>query len=182
MEQLNQYPRGYMARAASAAPLLLEAGQVTVEQSPYDASIEMLYKMYMGRAINPDRWDFNRRVITRCSQLFGDFREWLVIQVARNDNIYGLNLEFLHDTVQYIRTGQRDMPVATWQELLLEYPDRHPGTSSIARLDAFQLSNPKEFDNFIGMWCSHPGGLADMLCTARALFGLAKKPLLTLPM
>lgn len=180
MERLNRYPRGFTARVVSAVPML-GATEVTVEDVNYDPTIEMLYKLYVGRAINPDRWDFNRQVIARCSQLFGDFHEWVVLQVARNDNIYGLNLEFIHDTLQFIRTGQRDMPVATWLELMTEYPDRHHGTATLRRLEALSI-NREEFKNYIGRWCSHPGGLEDMLCTARALFGLAKKPMLTHPL
>lgn len=184
MEQLNRYPRGYLARVTTTASLDLVADPngMKVEDVNYDPAIETLYKLYVGHAINPDRWEFNRRVIVRCSQLFGDFNDWLSLQVARNDNVYGMNLEFLLDTVQYVRTGHRDMPVVTWEELLCEYPERHPGAATLKRLDAFKLGDRKEFDNFIGQWCSHPGGLGDMLCTARALFGLAKRPLLTRPL
>lgn len=181
MERLNQYPRGYLVRLdSSLSPLSMT--QIQQNTVPSDPAIETLYKLYVGHGVNSEAWPFKRRVIKRCSQLFGNFNHWLKLQVANNDNIYGLNLDFLLDTVKFIRTGHRDMSVFNWLELLAEYPDAHPGCASVRRLDEFELRDPSEFDNFIGMWCSKEGGFQDMLCTAHVLFGVAKKPLQSNPL
>ena len=176
MERLNLYPRGYMTRIENVlSPLSMTQVQISNVES--DPAIESFYKIYTGGLVNVESWAFRRQVIQRCSQLFGNFYHWLKLQVANNDNIYGLNLEFILDTVKYIRTGHRETSVTTWLELLAEYPDQHPGTANNKRLEVFKLKDAKEFDNFIGNWCSHPGGFYDMLCTAHVLFGVAKKPL-----
>lgn len=181
MERLNFYPRGYLVRLDNAiTPLSMS--QVQVNTVPSDPAIETLYKLYMTHSVNSETWPFRRRVIQRCSQLFGNFEQWLRLQITSNDSIYGLNLEFLRDTVQFIRTGHRDMSVFNWHELVLEYPEEHHGVASPRRLDGFQLRTPGEFNNFIGDWCSHPGGFDDMLCTAHVLFGVAKRPLVTHPL
>lgn len=175
MERLNRYPRGYLVRLPGSLDPSVKGFDVETVAS--DAVIESLYKVYMGYLVNPDSWEYRKRVIAQCSKLFGNFRSWLVLQLVGNDYIYGLNLEFLRDTVQYIRTGHRDMSVFSWQELLLEHPDVHPGTAGPHRLVDFGLQDAKEFDNFIGLWCSKPGGFEDMLCTVHVLYGASKKPL-----
>ena len=174
MERLNKYPRGYYTRLVGV--MNTTDAEVEIVDVPYDEELENLYKMFMGRVISSDSWAFKARVIQRCAKLFGNFRSWLVMQVAENDNIYELNLDFLQDTVQFIRTGRRSMSVFNWHELLLEYPHPKPGVACGDRLVDLRLLDDKEFDNFIGLWCSKKGGFEDMLCTAHVLFGAAKKP------
>lgn len=178
MERLNRYPRGYLVRLDDRPGSALTDTGMEINDVSSDAKLETLYRLYMGQSVNSDSWAYRKRVVAQCSRLFGNFYSWLNLQLIGNDNIYGLNLEFLKDTVQYIRTGQRSMSVFTWQDLLLEHPDPHPGTAGPARLKDFNLTDHREFDNFIGQWCSQPnGGFEDMLCTAHVLFGVSKKPL-----
>lgn len=184
MAQLLKYPRGYVARATPLSYYGFgESDDVAHEFVDVSASgnVEELYRLYMTRGANAGKWAFRRRVIYHCALLFGDFKDWLTLQVVRNDNIYGLNLSFLHDTVQYIRTGKRDMNIHTWKELLLDYPDPQIGAASRHRLESFRLLDG-EFDNYIGQWCSHPNGLEDMLWTAHVLFGSGKSRLLNHPL
>jgi len=180
MARFNLFPRGYLV-SLDGGPLANVAGPVDIETVTSNPKIEVLYKLYMGRDVNPETWAFRRRVIMECSKLFGNFRNWLILQAVGNDYVYGLNLEFLRDTVQFIRTGHRNMSVLSMTELLLEHPDKHPGTAGPARLEAFDLRDTREFDNFIGMWCSHERGFDDMLCTAHTLFGVSKSPLVPFP-
>ena len=178
MERLNCYPRGYLVRLPGSIADGANGG-IDVQQVESDPIIESLYKVYMGQMVNSDSWEYRKRVIAQCSKLFGNFRSRLLLQLVSNDYIYGLNLEFLRDTVQYIRTGRRSMSVFNWQELLLEHPDNHSGTAGPQRVAEFGLGNIKEFDNFIGEWCSKEGGFEDMLCTAHVLFGVSKKPMVS---
>lgn len=176
MEPLNRYPRGF---TAIVNPNILGVDKRNnndgVNELPYDPVLEQLYKIYMSNNNFNPSWDFCSQVITRCSILFGDFRRWLVIQTVVNDNIYDINLEFLKDTVNYIRTGTRLMTVGNWKDLMLEYPDPVPGCATRHRFDELSIDD-NEFDNYIGLWCSWVGGFHDMLCTAHALFGISKKP------
>ena len=183
MGQLIKYPRGYVNRPTPFGVGFAESDTVSHEiiDMANNPSIEMLYNLYTARSSNALKWPFRRMVIYHCAQVFGDFRDWLMLNVVRNDNIYGLNLAFIEDTVQYIRTGKRDQRVQTWKEILQEYPDKHIGVANRKRLELFKLADSMEFDNFIGDWCSHVGGLEDMLWTAHVLFGSAKVPLRNRP-
>lgn len=183
MGQLVKYPRGFTARTTPFTPGYVEPDNVQHDVIDISAhsGVDMLYNLYMTRGTNAEKWHFRRRVIHQCKHVFGDFKDWLTLQTARNDNIYGLNLAFIIDTVQFIRTGRRDMRVMSWNELLLEYPTAHIGCATRRRFDELQISDPMEFDNFIGMWCAQPGGLEDMLWTAHVLFGSAKVPARNVP-
>lgn len=181
MERLNRYPRGYLIRVAPGS-LQVDLANIDIQSVEQDGVLEDLYRLYAGQDVNRESWDFRKRVIDRCSQLYGDFYRWLLLQLGGNDNIYDLNLEFLEDTIKFIRTGHRNMSVYTWYELLRESPDAQPGVAGIHRIRALGLTDPKEFNNWMGKWCSHPGGFDDMLCTTRVLFGVSKSPKSTEPL
>jgi len=172
METVNRYPRGYICRIAFAP-----GGDPVPEITNVSAqpSVEVLMKV---RESNSSRdtssWSFQGQVIALAAKLFGNFRQWLLLQLTTNDNIYDLNLRFLQDTVQFIRTGQRLTSVQNWLEMLAEYPDARPGCAGQQRADAFDIGDTHEFDDFISMWCSKEGGFEDMLCTMNVLFGPTK--------
>ena len=173
MVNLKRFPRGFLVSSMNA--LTPEPG-VEIADVENDPTIEDLYKSWSVRVSNTDSWKFKRLVVARCAQLFGDFHHWLMLQAANNDNIYDLNFEFLKDTVQYVRTGVRSAQLQTWKELLLEYPEPRLGCASKVRSRELGLTDPREFENFISMWCSYEGGFEDMLCTALVLFGSSKTP------
>jgi len=183
MERLKLYPRGYVSpltEALSGEPTRVQKmNGVELVSVSSDPVIEQLYKLYMSRLVPQESVEFKLQVVQRCARIFGDFKSWLRLQVTANDNIYGWNLEFLKDTLEYIRTGQRKTSISTWQELLLEYPDPHPGTAGHQRMKLIGAEDLSDLNDVIGMWCSHKGGFIDMLCTAHVLFGVSKKPLVS---
>lgn len=176
MPNAVRYPRGYI-RTISVDGI----GNSTnsVETLPSDPLLANLYKLYTSRSVNADSWEFRALVIQRCSQLFGRFYHWLWTQLSANDCIYDFNLDFLYDTVNYIRTGKRIVSLQTWFDMLLEHPEEQHGVASANRATRFNLNDSKEFDDFISLWCAHPDGFNDMLCTAHVLFGVSKNPITT---
>lgn len=177
MPKFIRYPRGYIRPVISGG--LGNSKELVIEEAQSDAVFQNLYTLYMSRSVNPDSWEYQARVIQRCSQLYGRFYNWLVLQVTANDCIYDLNFEFLKDTLRFIRTGQRHMSIQTWLELLLEYPEEQHGVASNMRLEDLSLGDSREFDNFIGQWCCKKDGFFDMLCTTYVLFGVSKNPIST---
>lgn len=181
MEQLNRYPRGYLIRLGQGV-LNTDSSEPKINDVKKDVIIEDLYRLYASNGVNRESWDFRKLVIQRCAQLYGDFHRWLILNLAGNDNIYDFNLAFLEDTIGFLRTGRRISSISTWYEILSEFPDPQHGTAGIERVRALGLQDGKEFANYIGLWCSHPGGFDDMLCTTRVLFGASKSPTKTQPL
>lgn len=178
MPKIVRYPRGYIAVLGTTGLAdFLQTSKETATPVPFDEDVETLYKFFIERSVNTNAWAFRSRVIEAAARLFGDFRQWLILQSEGNDCVYDLNFAFLKDTVQFIRTGHREMSPLTWRELLLEHPPAKPGAANTQMRDELKLDDEKEFNDFISLWCSKEGGFEDMLCTVHVLYGSSKKPL-----
>ena len=169
----HRYPRGYLTVSSIKTTDTVTAGKPVVMDVPCDTIIHKLYLEYIERRGSPYSWDFQSRVIERCSQLFGDFDQWLKLQYATNNSLYDMNLDFITDTIRFIRGETREMSVLTWDTLLIENAQPSPGIANLARYNKLGISSG-EFTNAIPNWCSREGGFSDMLCTAHVLFGITK--------
>lgn len=148
------------------------ADEQTVVVSEGDASIDTLYDIYVCRKVNTASWTFRSEVLRQALRLFGNFQEWLEYQRA-NPAISGYNRDFLEDTVRYIQTGQRQMLVLNWVELMdeIDYRER-PVTT---RVPLTLLSNANTVQ-VLQTWCSHTDGVEDLVQTLYVLFGHKHRP------
>lgn len=169
-----RYPRGFVS-APMAFPSVADYRAST--DVDYDEEVVSLYHLYMTKQIVPESWTYRSRVIDAATRLFGDFRQWCHNQAAYNDHIYELNFDYLVDTLNFIRNGERAVSALTLRELLLEKPAARHGVATPARADALRLNDVKEFENYIGKWVSHEKGFEDLLLTLYVFFGPSKKSL-----
>lgn len=159
------YPRLYTTRS-------LGSGVVT---STGDITVTTLYQFLLDRTVNTVSWDYRKRVLATAMRMFGDFDQWLKDQ-RNNPQLVGFNFDFLVDTLQFIRTGNRQMAVANWLEIVGESvmhsnsPNHLPGSG--LSLDQSETTNA-----LIQQWCSWPNGIEDLLCTLYVLFGPARDKL-----
>lgn len=166
------YPRGFTSYRYS--PTAHEDFQAAG-----DSTIDALYRLYVGRSVNTDSWEFRKRVIAAASPLLGDLQLWMVQQMVQNNRLYGLNYQFLEDTIGFIRTGKRDMSVLTWMELMLDHPSEVLGSANIHRLQKLNFTND-ELESFsrggmVSQWLSHVNGFDDFITSMNILFGNAKQ-------
>lgn len=168
---LNVYPRGFCLPTTTPSGTNLPSFILVDE----DVRMKELYKLL--QTLNPISmgWDFEASVIQRVSCLIGNFENFMKTQAIANDYVYDLNMEFLYDTLNFIRGGDRKYSLRTWISILDEYPKIQPGVGSLARAKIMKFDKPQEnqtpeFLNYIGTWCSRDGGFEDMLCTAVILF------------
>lgn len=108
---------------------------------------------------------------------------WFVYQYEKNDFVYDTNLAFLNDTVKYLVTGQRDISVQTWSEMIIRNPSRRPGAASATRAaDVKKILNrtfPRSSGNakLYQTWVSQKDdGVVDLLWTLFILFGQSVVP------
>ncbi len=162
------YPRLYTSR-------LPEGEGVQVSQG--DQSVELLYKSMIDRNTNTRSWPFYRAVLTNALRLLGDFKTW-VREQQENPNIVGYNREFLNDTLNFIKTGQRALPVLTWYDLVTEGGEGHHAHAIPQRLRESQpvLKASDASVQLLQQWISQPNGLEDLLTTLHLLFGNARNP------
>jgi len=173
MPNALRYPRGFTASLVMYPTI---ADIRTAEDIDADAEVATLYNMYLSRNVQGDSWGFRARVIEAAARLFGDFRLWCVLQAAHNDHVYELNFDYIVDTLNFIRTGDRTISALTMKELLLERPNARHGVATPARAERLGVADPKEFENFLGKWIAYEDGFEDLLLTLHVFFGRAKRP------
>jgi hypothetical protein len=159
------YPRLYTSRSPGSG----------VVSSTGDVTVDTLHGFLTSRSVNTSAWDFKKRVLLSAVRLFGDFNQWIKDQ-RNNPQITGWNLGFLADTLQYIRTGVRDVSVQNWVDLLAESNQHSPQANHLTT-PTLALAASETTIMLIQQWCSHPGGLEDMLATLHVLFGSARQKL-----
>lgn len=144
-----------------------------------DPKVEELHKSNFTAFVNNDSFEFKKEVIETCIRLYGDFYRWLQYQLIMNRFVYGVNQEFLIDTLWYIKTGERKVMLPVWESIITQYPDLgdvKPKRLEDTMVESF-LKSGSNYDNpysgYITEWTSHPDGIYDMLYTTYLLFGRA---------
>lgn len=172
MRSVTTYPRGYQAKRID-----VDRDQ---QVSSGDAEVEVLFRWYITRKVNPDTWDYRVKVLAAATRLFGsNFGEWASLQMRGNPFVYEYNYDFLLDTYNYLMTGERKLSLQSWEELLLENPkavvlntlqDRF--SDDLSKL----LPSVTKTPDILQGWCSFENGFDDLIYSLHILFGTAKHP------
>lgn len=157
------YPRLYNS---------VHPGQGGVVKSSGDAAVDLLYGMLIDKACSTGTWNFRKSVIDLALTLFGNFNAW-VSSHRENPEIAGMNRRFIEDTLRYIETGERELRIENWIELVSEgQPVIH--LAGIHENVAPRLWQSPSTAKCLQQWCSHQDGVEDLLGTLHLLFGRAR--------
>lgn len=171
MRSVTTYPRGYQAFRIDA-----ERDQ---KASAGDSEVEVLYRWFITRKVNPDAWDYRVKVLAAALRLFGpNFAKWAALQQRDNPYVYEHNYDFLSDTYGYLAGNDRKLMLQSWEELLMEYPSAVVLNTLQNRYSEDPVSvlpSPKTVD-VLQAWCSRENGFEDLVYTLHILFGTAKHP------
>lgn len=140
-----------------------------------DPEITHLYRMLKNRDVKSHVWTYRKRVIENAVRLLKPFHLWATLQY-NCPYLYGRNIEFLTDTLDYLRTGKRKLTVRSWLELVEEFPPA-AGAFHGRKIDFTKfptLEGGVSVENIITLWCSRPGGFEDMLFTLYLMYGEAE--------
>lgn len=158
------YPRLYSSFLAGDDNAVISDG---------DESIELLYKVYVDRSAHTKSWSFYKNVLQNALRLLGDPETWFTSQLA-NASLVGYNRQFLLDTLKYIETGARELPVESWYDLVGESSPRQRTlfAESGERYAAMVLPTASESSlRFLQQWIGRRYGFEDLLLTLHLLFG-----------
>lgn len=159
------FPRGYSGGQSKAGP--------THRTREGDPVVNQLYDQFTAPVNNAKMWSFQRRVVQTAVRLFSGRDNWFMAQ-DRNPMVQQYNYQFLIDTLRFIGTGRRRIPIHAWPDLLSNYPveglddvaERHDVASVFVDLGLSTSS-----DALIQMWCQRPNGISDLMYTLHLLFG-----------
>lgn len=133
--------------------------------------ISELYKERVGKAEHTRTFDFMKRAAEQCAYVYGDFLQWARVH-AIAAKISTTQFDFIIDTIRYIKTGRRTMNLSNWARVVKYDPDIQITESQHAvRLQIVAEALGEVSSNPIPQWCSHEGGLDDLIITTALMFG-----------
>ena len=139
--------------------------------------IGSLYKDYIGAPASYAGWAKAFDAYRRCSYCYGNFHQWARVQVSTlplTDKAF----DFIIDTIRYITTGRRQFQLSTWRILLATPPELQiSDRCRSSRMYMLNIALETLPSNPIPMWCTHEGGLKDLIVTSAILFAnLSDRP------
>lgn len=143
---------------------------VNTKLEPFNEQIESVYTAMLNNKPGVLGMEFRELVYQLFLQTFGNgtisVKDFIMMQV-RNGKIS----EFIDDTFKYILTGQRDLLLPSWNEILTD--------TNMVEIELDKANYVKEYlsstdgtpETLIQKWCSNQNGFFDMLYTMRILYG-----------
>lgn len=167
MNPLTIYSRGYTAGNPQSEAVVLSSG---------DSVIDSLFDYFgqsQGRALS---MAFYERVLDYAMVQFGDFEEWLDLQLS-NPKLVGTRRDYLIETLEFALRGvPRSMSQYSWSYVL------QPSDPKAADARPVRLYQTKEYltkgtstAQVLQLWCSQKDGINDLLHTLHVLFGHAER-------
>lgn len=161
---LKQFASGYRSYAGATYP----ANSVRIENQKHgDEQLAALIKLMPILRLDNMSSLHKLEFIDCAKRLFGNFDDFLLYNLEKNNLIHGKELDFLVDTAEFINGGIRSLSIQTWGNYLDQKPKK-PGYDQ--RL--VNLNVPRVGPNYIGKWLRQPNGFADLVSTLILMFGI----------
>lgn len=164
----NTNPVNSSYRGYSGGEYLFPPDQETRHGSP---DITNLYKDYMAsRSLG---WPIAKRALQLAVKFFDPAKGFDFKKQDNNPLVANYNYRFLIDTLRFIATGRREMDIIMWGELMSDLPS--PSDDVDQRHVLRDVISEYDIDlrpiSLVKHWCSHKGGLHDMVISLNLLFG-----------
>jgi hypothetical protein len=159
---VKQFPREY---SGGQSPTQYDT-QV-VEGVP---EVVALWSEYTGQEIRSQTWVFRRKVLAVARKYMRGF----FLKQDRNEELQDYNYDFLIDTLRFIVEGRRHIGVFSWLQLVNHQPAKAMDVSERSGIRDYLKQHDlldMSFDEMIQKWCSHPGGVDDMMVSLNVIFG-----------
>lgn len=129
--------------------------------------IDTLWNEYRSKMTSTIPADLYLRFCGEIAKRFGDFHNWLHATVHYVPNSSVSALEFIKDTLTFVETGYRNIPLSAQIELLSVDPTDIQSGDKPTFNDVYIPTT----DELISKWSQHPRGIDDLFFTAYILFG-----------
>lgn len=155
-----------------------DGGQASTDTATYvitgHPEVVELWRDYTTPGCRENGWTFYRRAIRLAMTLFST-QENFFKAADRNPSIHGYNYEFIMDTVRFIVTGQRNISVHMWPDLvnhsdegMIDVDRRH---TMLDFLKGYSSSMDQSTTGLIQRWIAQPDGINDLIHSLNILFG-----------
>lgn len=145
-------------------------------------SVVEIYNQMIRRQVIHTNFDYRERVIKIALAAFGtrNFNTWIELN-KESPTFTQTHADFINDTMRFINTGKRNLPVDTWERLI--GPGSNDPNSPVVIDRSLMQFLPRGYSyrnkqetqnnlhNVIATWLGHPGGFTDLVTTLYTLFG-----------
>lgn len=164
------YPRGYLSYYTNSAPPENNELMKTTD----NVLVQYIDGIYELDTIFGNKEQTVVLMILECiklsSLLFGnDFNKWLALQLT-SPTISVDSLTFIEDTVRFIKTGKRIVPVESAYRTAIDVERSRYNTELQKYVEDLSFKDPNTV-SILCDWIAHPNGLRDIRCTLEILFG-----------
>lgn len=192
-DNLKLYVRGFFGSMKMATetyqstrtrPILsvFDLAPEALEHVVCNNSVVEIYNALVRRQVISTDFDFRERVIKVALTAFGttNFQQWAELQ-KESPTFTQLHADFIVDTVRFITTGKRYIPVQTWESMIgpgsndptdkIEFDATVMGGLPTGYSVRNQQPSTVNLNNVIALWLSRTGGFTDLVYTLYTLFG-----------
>lgn len=146
-----------------------------------ESVVSIYTQMVMRQVIHTD-FDFRERAIKVALSAFGvdNFHLWVKLNAA-SPMFTQTHADFITDTVRFIMTGKRNLPVGTWEQVIspgsndpndeIEFDPQLMSCLPTGYSTLRRQPTQANLHNIIALWLSRDGGFTDMVVTLYTLFG-----------
>jgi hypothetical protein len=164
------YPRGYLSYYTNSAPPENNELMKTTD----NVLVQYIDGIYELDTIFGNKEQTVVLMILECiklsSLLFGnDFNKWLALQLT-SPAISVDSLTFIEDTVRFIKTGKRIVPVESAYRTAIDVERSRYNTELQKYVEDLSFKDPNTV-SILCDWIAQPNGLRDIRCTLEILFG-----------
>lgn len=164
------YPRGYLSYYTNSAPPENNELMKTTD----NVLVQYIDGIYELDTIFGNKEQTVVLMILECiklsSLLFGnDFNKWLALQLT-SPTISVDSLTFIEDTVRFIKTGKRIVPVESAYRTAIDVERSRYNTELQKYVEDLSFKDPNTV-SILCDWIAQPNGLRDIRCTLEILFG-----------
>ena len=168
MERLTVTPIVITSSGYMVMPLSAHRFPATLE------GLDSVHDVYMERKSklgSTQTYDFHKRAIETCAYTYGDFLQWARVHAVAA-KISTTQFDFIVDTIRFIKTGRRVMTLPNWARVIKYEPNLQVTEAQhSARLKILELELVGVASSPTPQWCSHEGGLDDLILATAIMFG-----------
>ena len=134
-------------------------------------SVRDVYMERKSKLGSTQDFEFFKRAATTCAYTYGDFLQWARVH-AMAAKISVTQFDFILDTIRFIKTGRRVMALSNWARVVKFEPNLQVTEAQhSARLKMIEYELAGLPTSPISLWCSHEGGLDDLILATAIMFG-----------
>lgn len=117
-------------------------------------------------------WTTKRLAFELAIALLGpSFKTWCR-KIVQSDTYGERHDDFMVDTITFIHTGKRELSVQNWRDIIPHlYEGRYDDPLYRVTREKYPYPVTYSMGECLSLWCAHPNGLQDMVCTLNILYG-----------